>query len=93
MGFTHKQNINKKSRNGDTLGPVELIVQPEQGKGPRQKRFRGFCPLRGGGGTPPFLLSFFGHKYFPLRGGEYPPILLRKKSAKRQLFLAKKRLF
>ena len=23
--------ISKKSRNGDTLGPVELIVRPEQG--------------------------------------------------------------
>ena len=55
MYFTHEQNNNKKSRNGDTLGPVELIVQPEQGKGPRQKRFSGFCPLRGGG-YPPFPL-------------------------------------
>ena len=31
MGFTHKQKINKKSRNGDTLGPVELNVGLEQG--------------------------------------------------------------
>ena len=31
MCFTHKQNNNKKSPNGDTLGPVELIVQLEQG--------------------------------------------------------------
>ena len=30
---------------------------------------------------------------FPLRGGGYPPIPLRKKSAIKQLFLAKKRLF
>ena len=38
-------------------------------------------------------LSFFEHNDFPLRGGEYPPIPLKKKSAKKQLFLAKKRLF
>ena len=31
MGFTHKQNNNKKSWNGDTLGSVELILQPEEG--------------------------------------------------------------
>ena len=88
MGFTHKQNINKKSRNGDTLGPVELIVQPEQGKAPRQKRFSGFCPLRGGG--PPCPLSFFEHNDCPLRGGgDYPPIPLRKKSAKNGYFWPK----
>ena len=45
------------------------------------------------GGYPPFPLSFFGHNEFPLRGGEYPPILLRKKFAKEELFLAEKRLF
>ena len=40
-----------------------------------------------------FKNYFFEHIDFPLRGGEYPPIPLRKKSAKKQLFLAKKRLF
>ena len=60
-------------------------------KGRFQKRFSGFCPLRGGG-TPPCPLSFFEHNDCPLRGGRgYPPIPLRKKSAKKRLFLAKKR--
>ena len=60
-------------------------------KGIFQKLLSGFFPLRGG--YPPFPLSFFGQNNFPLRGGGVPPIPLRKKSAKKQLFLAKKRLF
>ena len=31
MSMYHKTFDFKKSRNGDTLGPVELIVWPEQG--------------------------------------------------------------
>ena len=49
-------------------------------KGRCQKRFSGFCPLRGG--YPPCPLSFFEHTDCPLRGGAvYPPLpfLLRKK--------------
>ena len=46
---------------------------------------------RYGGGYPPFPLSFFEHNDCPLRGGVYPPIPLRKKIAKKRLFLAKKR--
>ena len=57
--------------------------------GTRQKLLSGFFPLRGGGGYPPFPLSFFAHNDFPLRGGMYPPIPLRKKSTKKELFLAK----
>ena len=45
---------------------------------------------RKGGGEPPFPLSFFEHNDCPLRGRGYPPIPLRKKSAKKRLFLAKK---
>ena len=56
-------------------------------KGRCQKLLSGFFPL--GGGVPSFPLSFFEHNDFPLRGGGgYPPIPLRKKSAKKQLFLA-----
>ena len=58
-------------------------------KGTFQKRFSGFCPLRGG--VPPLsanekILLFFT-LIFVSGGGEYPPILLRKKSAKKHLFL------
>ena len=43
-----------------------------------------------GGGVPSLPLSFFGQNDFPLGGGGgYPPIPLRKKSAKKRLFLAK----
>ena len=54
------------------------------GKGTCQKRFSGFCPLRGEG-YPPFPLRVFGQDDFPLRGGGLPP-----NSAKKRLFLAKK---
>ena len=54
-------------------------------KGTFQKRFSGFCPLRGGEGVPPNSVKeknlLFFHTDFPLR----------KKSAKTRLFLAKKR--
>ena len=60
-------------------------------KGIFQKLLSGFFPLRGG--YPPFPQRFFGQSDFPLRGGEYPSIPLRKKSAKKQLFSAKKRHF
>ena len=64
------------------------ICSTEPSKGSFQKRNCGFCPLRGGG-YPPCPLSFFEHNDCPLRGGRgYPPILLRKKSAKKRLFLA-----
>ena len=43
-------------------------------------------PSRGGGGYPPIPLRVFGQNDFPLRGGEYPPIPLRKKSAKNSSF-------
>ena len=56
-------------------------------KGTCQKRFSGFCPLRGV--VPPCPLSFFEHT---VKGGGYPPIPLRKNSAKKRLFLAKKTL-
>ena len=46
-----------------------------------------------GGGYPPIPLRVFGQNDFPLRGGGYLPIPLRKKSAKKQLLLAKKRQF
>ena len=36
-------------------------------KGTLQKLLSGFCSVKGGG-DPPFLLSFFGHNHFPLRG-------------------------
>ena len=39
-------------------------------KGGCQKRFSGFCPLRGG--YPPCPISFFEHTDCPLRGGGYP---------------------
>ena len=67
-----------------------LLTFLSQRKGTFQKRFRGFCPLRGGG-YPPIPLrkkTFFFHTDFPLRVGGYPPIPLRKKSAKKRLFLA-----
>ena len=59
--------------------------------GALQKLLSGFFPLRGG--YPPFPLSFFGHNDFPLRGGGVPPNSVKEKSTKKQLFLAKKRLF
>ena len=61
-------------------------------KGTCQKRFSGFCPLRGGGGYPPFPLSFFEHNDCPLRGEGPPPILLRKIPLKTG-FLGPKTLF
>ena len=64
----------------------------EYSLGKLSKTFKRIFSVKGGG-DPPFPLSFFEHNDFPLRGGEYPPIPLRKKSAKKQLFLAKKRLF
>ena len=44
-------------------------------------------------GGPPFPPSFFGQNDFPLRGGEYPPIPLRKKSAKNVYFWPKNAYF
>ena len=66
----------------ERCGRCEEYKPSEAGhtKGTCQKRFSGFCLLRGG--YPPFPLSFFEHNVFPLRGGVYPPIPLRKKSAK-----------
>merc|ERR1711963_976225 len=65
-------------------------------KGSFQKRFSGFCPLRGGG-YPPCPLrkkTFFFHTDFPLRGGGVPPnsakeknLLLRSKNSIFCLFL------
>ena len=49
-------------------------------KGSCQKRFSGFCPLRGGG-YPPCPLrkkTFFFHTDFPLRGG-VPPNSVKEK--------------
>ena len=48
-------------------------------KGTCQKRFSGFCPLRGGGGVPPFPLSFFEHNDCLLRGGGIPPKSVKEK--------------
>ena len=59
-------------------------------KGTLSKLLSGLFLLRGG---TPIQLSFFGHNDVPLRGGGYHPIPLRKKSVKKQLFLAKIRLF
>ena len=47
-------------------------------KGSFHLRFSGFCPLR--------KKTFFFHTDFPSRGGGYPPIPLRKKSAKTAIF-------
>ena len=63
-------------------------------KGTCQKRFSGFCPLRGGWGYPPFPLRVFGQDDFPLRGGGgYPPIPLRKIPLKRRYFRSKNPIF
>ena len=47
-----------------------------------QKRFSGFCPLRGGG-VPPFSAKekiLFFHTDFPLRGGGGPPNSAKEKN-------------
>ena len=59
-------------------------------KGGLQKLLSGFFPLRGGG-VPPFPLRVFGQNDFPLRGGSTPNSA-KEKSAKKQLFSAKKTL-
>ena len=59
-------------------------------KGSCQKRFSGFCPLRGGG-YPPFPLRVFWQDDFPLRGGGYSQKTtwgFWKPSAKKQLIFA-----
>ena len=56
----------------------ERIEQLEASKGSFQKRFSGFCPLRGGG-CPPCPLSFFEHNDCPLRGGGVPPPSVKEK--------------
>ena len=66
-------------------------VEIEKLLGSLSKTFKRILPVKGGG-VPPFPLSFFEHNDYPLRGG-YPPCPLRKKSAKKRLFLAKKRQF
>ena len=53
-------------------GVEKKVVLENKDKGRCQKRFSGFCPLRGGG-TPPCPLSFFEHTDCPLRGGECTP--------------------
>ena len=59
-------------------------------KGSFQKRFSGFCPLRGG--LPPLSAKLFWAQWLSVKGRVgYPPIPLRKKSAKKRLFLAKNR--
>ena len=49
--------------------------------------------VKGGGGTPPSAKLFWAQWLSVKGGGEYPPIPLRENSAKKQLFLAKQRLF
>ena len=72
---------------------ILLTSSSPSSKGTFQKRFSGFCPLRGGWGYPPFPLRVFGQDDFPLRGGGgYPPIPLRKIPLK-TCFLGQKALF
>ena len=63
--FAKKHTSEKKSR----VPQIKLTLMTT--KGSFQKRFSGFCPLRGGG-YPPFPLSFFEHNDCPLRGGGTP---------------------
>ena len=51
-------------------------------KGTFQKRFSGFCPLRGGGGYPPIPLrkkTFFFSHWFSVKGGGVPPNSVKEK--------------
>ena len=49
-----------------------------------------FCPKKGGGGTPLSTKekNFLFSHWFSVKGGGYPPIPLKKKSAKKRIFLA-----
>ena len=68
------------------------LYSADTDKGTRKKLLSVFFMLRGGY-PPPIPLRVFGQNDFPLKGEGDPPIPLRKKSAKKQLFLAKKRQF
>ena len=56
-------NSNLLHRHGATIGGV--LIEGKDDKGTFQKRFSGFCPLRGGWGYPPIPLRkktfFFSH--------------------------------
>ena len=57
-----------KRYRSEAMSPIAFNLP----KGTFQKRFSGFCPLRGGGGYPPFPLRVFGQNGFPLGGGGTP---------------------
>ena len=59
------------------ITPLVAQLPSFLGKGSCQKRFSGFCPLRGG--YPPCPLSFFEHTDCPLRGGGVPPNSVKEK--------------
>ena len=75
----------RQKKKGDL--PLAENAKPEQGT--RQKLLSGFFPLRGG--VPPHSAKLFWAQLFSVKGGGDTP--LRKKSAKKYLFLAKKCLF
>ena len=85
LNLQFRQRGISKSPNGRIIFDLLKLSQDDflqslnfyLGKGTCQKLLSGFCPLRGG--DTPFPLSFFEHNDFPLRGGVYPPIPLRKK--------------
>ena len=62
---------------------LKPYTDPVPPKGTFQKRFSGFCPLRG---YPPCPLTFFGPTDCPLRGGGVPPNSAKENSPKKQVF-------
>ena len=86
-------NIQAQLKMSSFMFAISSLAQTALAKGSFQKLLSGFFPLRGGGFTPHSAKLFWAQELSVKGGGEYPPIPLRKNSAKKQLFLAKKRLF
>ena len=69
--LTREANWSLSLYTSSTVKVPRIALRLFEYKGTFQKRFSGFCPLRGG--YPPCPLSFFGHNDCPLRGGGCTP--------------------